>query len=293
MERYQRMVITPEMAMDLLERSNPNNRNIALDRIRMYVSDMRNGRWDEGACSPIVFNEDGMLVDGHHRLRSVALAGVSVEFPVITGASNKSFLYDRGRGRSTKDILVMRGRIEKSVSTNHAISIVKFLLRKFITNRKQFSDLDIEVIMLNYLDELKKTTEFVKKGKNHPIGASNSVFGAAVFVALISGVDEGVLEQFCVILNTGIYSENWQTAPIILRNSYMEDRANPRHTLQNDVSKNLYFRMTQEAIRDFDAKKARRNSYTGKTKVYSDAFTQWFKENIEDVLEKETYEKKA
>lgn len=293
MERYQRMVITPEMAMDFLKRSNPNNRNIAIDRIKMYVSDMRNGRWDEGACSPIVFNEDGMLVDGHHRLRSVALSGVSVEFPVITGASNKSFLYDRGRGRSTKDILVMRGGLEKSILTNHTISIVKFLLRKFMTNRKQFSDLDVEAIMLNYLDELKKTTEFVKKGKKNSIGASNSVFGAAVFVALISGVGESVLEQFCTILNTGIYSEPWQTAPVILRNSYMEDKANPRHSLQDDVSKNLYFRMTQEAIRDFDAKKARRNSYAGKTTVYSDVFTQYFKDNIGDVLERDAYEKKA
>jgi site-specific recombinase XerD len=47
--------ITPEWAIDVLEKHNPRNRKVSENTVQAYATDMRNGRW--------VLNHQGIAFD--------------------------------------------------------------------------------------------------------------------------------------------------------------------------------------------------------------------------------------
>lgn len=66
------MGITPEMASDWLStRRWPNNRNISRSITAKYLGDMRGGRW-KLTRQGIIFDTEGFLIDGQHRLSALA-----------------------------------------------------------------------------------------------------------------------------------------------------------------------------------------------------------------------------
>lgn len=64
--------VTPRIAEAWLKK-NTKNRSIRKHLLERYASDMRSGLW-KLTGEPIIFNCDGTLIDGQHRLQSVVLA---------------------------------------------------------------------------------------------------------------------------------------------------------------------------------------------------------------------------
>lgn len=95
--------VTPEIAKRYLERANPRNRCVQ-SLIRRYAKTMLAGLWylhHQG----IAFDESGMLIDGHHRLRAIVLSGVTVEMQVSRGVPNVAIAgMDRGATRTMQHI---------------------------------------------------------------------------------------------------------------------------------------------------------------------------------------------
>lgn len=76
--------ITPEWAAEILEKRNPNNRNISEATIEKYAKDMENGDW----ClthQGIAIDLNGHLIDGQHRLAAVVKAKRVVRMMVTYG----------------------------------------------------------------------------------------------------------------------------------------------------------------------------------------------------------------
>ena len=98
------IVVSPDIARRWLDTS-PGNRAIRPATVRHYAWQMANGEWLE-AAQGISFDQDGRLLDGHHRLLAIIAAGVSVWLWVSTGFARATFaVIDGGERRNAADIL--------------------------------------------------------------------------------------------------------------------------------------------------------------------------------------------
>lgn len=99
--------ITPAKAQEYLNTSE-GNRPISKVYVRSYADTMRKGNWMLNGI-PIIFDTNGHLLDGHHRLLAVVEAGIPIRFDVCRGASPEAFTtYDTGRHRTIGQILGMQ-----------------------------------------------------------------------------------------------------------------------------------------------------------------------------------------
>ena len=117
--------ITPAKAQEYYNTSR-GNRPISKVFIRSYADTMKRGGWKLNGV-PIIFDNEGHLLDGHHRLLAVIEAGIPVRFDVYRGAPVDAFTtYDTGRHRTVGQILAMQGvkhynRVGSIVDANEAL----------------------------------------------------------------------------------------------------------------------------------------------------------------------------
>lgn len=81
--------ITPEKAQQYLNTSL-GNRAIIKPALLSYINTIKSGKWLLNG-SPIIFDNGGHLIDGHHRLMAVVKSGITVRFSVTRGAEDGSF----------------------------------------------------------------------------------------------------------------------------------------------------------------------------------------------------------
>ncbi len=99
--------ITPEMAQGWLENHNGKNRKLRQKSTwQRYINDMVNGDWLLTGES-IIFDEDGTLVNGQHRLHACVAANRNFDSVVVYGVDpTVAFLaIDQGIGRTSDDYL--------------------------------------------------------------------------------------------------------------------------------------------------------------------------------------------
>lgn len=116
-------VITPETAAAYLATSI-GNRSMSSARVHQYAEDMREGAW-ELTHQSIAFDDDGVLVDGHHRLTAVTVAKKPVTMLVARGVASDAYsAIDVGRPRTLADatrlsrFIVAPFRLAWFISTN-------------------------------------------------------------------------------------------------------------------------------------------------------------------------------
>lgn len=128
--------ITPAMAEEMLKK-NTQNRPLNQNYAQLYAKDMKAGNWKLNG-EPIIFDDNGNLIDGQHRLMAVVIAGVPVDMLVVYGVGSDSFeTIDSGKKRTAADAFSLSGitnpfvmsgiisvylSIAKSVSTNESLA---------------------------------------------------------------------------------------------------------------------------------------------------------------------------
>ncbi len=101
--------IGPNEARRILSRLYEKQRKVRPRKVSTYAEEMRRGDWVDGA-SQIAIDQDGMLIDGQHRLLAVIESGESVEFIVARGLPTSAYdVIDQGVKRSARDVLRFRG----------------------------------------------------------------------------------------------------------------------------------------------------------------------------------------
>lgn len=102
--------ISPAKASKYLE-SSPENRVTSSTRkvANIYAEAMKRGEWRmNGEC--IIFDKEGRLLDGHHRLLGVTIAGIPVKLSVCRGVDREVFTtYNCGLRTNLAQILGMKG----------------------------------------------------------------------------------------------------------------------------------------------------------------------------------------
>lgn len=101
--------ITPELAHEILEQRNHNNRKPRATKIRRFASDLAEGSWVLTGDT-IKFGTNGELLDGQNRLRGCVTAGVAIETHVVFGIDPVAFKYlDSGTVRTSGDTFKVAG----------------------------------------------------------------------------------------------------------------------------------------------------------------------------------------
>jgi len=100
--------IEPSRAKLYLTR-NTRNRSINSRKTERLAQAMKNGEWLFNA-QPIVFDVNGVLLDGQHRLMACVMADIAIKSLVVWGAQPESqSTMDLGTPRSVADTLALEG----------------------------------------------------------------------------------------------------------------------------------------------------------------------------------------
>jgi len=110
--QYAVETITPQKAREYFNTSQGEGkkfRPISQQYVHSYADTMEKGRWMENG-EPIVFDINGDLQNGCHRMLAVEEAGIPVRFLVVRGVDPEAFTtYDNGRHRTVGQLLCMQG----------------------------------------------------------------------------------------------------------------------------------------------------------------------------------------
>lgn len=119
--------ITPAKAQEYLNTS-VGNRPISKPTVHSYADTMKQGGWMLNGV-PIVFDTEGHLLDGHHRLEAITMAGIPVKMDVCRGVAAEAFTtYDCGRHRSLGQLLAMQ-QVKNYNTVGSIVSVNETLVR--------------------------------------------------------------------------------------------------------------------------------------------------------------------
>lgn len=117
--------VTPAMAESWLEH-NKNNRPLRDHHVKMLAGEMANGRWHLNG-EAIVFDHDGNLIDGQHRLWAAFTAQTSFDSIIVRNVDPKAFAtIDSGMKRSAGDALQKNG-VKYGVHVAAILRLVHFV----------------------------------------------------------------------------------------------------------------------------------------------------------------------
>lgn len=89
----QAMMVTPEMASEMLSHGRDIQRRVRWTKVRRYARTMARGKWTL-TTQAIGFDIDGNLENGQHRLLAVVESGVSIPAFVIVGLPKEAYEYE-------------------------------------------------------------------------------------------------------------------------------------------------------------------------------------------------------
>lgn len=111
-------VVTPDRARELLA-VDSKNRSVRPPQVGRLAADMASGKWREDLCPPLILGPGDAVVDGQHRLRAVAISGVSVRFEIrrVSETSGYGLPIDIGINRTPKDLLLRTAKVAQIINT--------------------------------------------------------------------------------------------------------------------------------------------------------------------------------
>lgn len=209
------MTITPAQASEWLKNKNTRNRNLSLNRAKLYAEDMKNGNWHK-THQGIAFYEDGVIADGQTRLKAIEISGCPVEMMVTFGVHDSSAIaIDAHRMRSTNDQIAISGKA--SWIGKNEIAVVNMFGILSGTNKLSTSEI------VKFCELHKSTLDFVKEHFNTSAKYISTV-PVRCAIAVAYGKEEKTrLIAFCKIMITGVMDEPGDVAAIRLRERLLLD----------------------------------------------------------------------
>lgn len=111
---YERTVITPEMATEMLKH-NTHNRALREPVVAKYMRDFLAGRWMENGDT-IRFDWNGVLIDGQHKLKACERSRVPFTIVVVRGLDPAAQdTIDGGAKRTSQDAFTLDGEENASI----------------------------------------------------------------------------------------------------------------------------------------------------------------------------------
>lgn len=212
----QAQIITPPLAAQWLE-GHTHNRALSHAKAMGYAADMKTGLWELNG-EAIIFDWNGVLQDGQHRLWACVEADTSFHSMVTTGIDPATFsTIDTGKSRSASDVL----SIEKFPDKTTLAAAAKMVFMYWHGNPRHNQSAKNREI-LEFVKANTGLVEWVTKAKQAPrVAAVTSHLAAVMYVAAKRYPHEA--ETFLHLFKTG---ENLTVgSPILtIRNRIFTDR---------------------------------------------------------------------
>lgn len=196
--------MTPEMAAEILESCNHRNRRVSNELVNRISRDIKNDRWIYNG-QPIIFDDEGQLIDGQHRLFAIAKSGKTVETLLVSGIQDKKAFHtiDHGKPRSLSCNL----SADKVSNSTTVASVARMFysiyrcndLSKFKLYTHAFSNLEL----YEFLEEVPCIHEAAKMAGQTRTFCTSSVMGTALTVFMI--LDEVSARKFHYLLTEEEY----------------------------------------------------------------------------------------
>lgn len=117
--RIELRLVTPEWAAEIMAKNNTRNRKLSIAWVRVKNAILRDAWFPNGEA--IVFDTQGVLINGQHRLKAIVESGRTVPCLVVYGIDPEAMAtFDQGKKRSAGDVLSMIGH-------THAVQIAATL----------------------------------------------------------------------------------------------------------------------------------------------------------------------
>ena len=178
--------ITPAVAEEYLGLT-VGNRPARKGRVARYAADVANGDW-RMTGEPIKFDSSGRLIDGHHRLNAVVVAGKPADFLVARGIDDDANVFiDTGLSRTLGDALHFDGQPTRNASNIAAAARCVYCLRNgIVTGEGSVPRQDVYALIADNLTRWER----VAHEAVHPaslIGANRSAWTALTYITDAKG----------------------------------------------------------------------------------------------------------
>jgi hypothetical protein len=118
-------MVGPNEALEWLTK-NVKNRRLNLERVKNLAAAMTRDEWRLNG-QPVIFDSNGNLQDGQHRLRAIVESGCIVPMIVIRNVVPDAFVtIDTGRSRTTADVLGIAGYISAHLLSGAVRTIIAY-----------------------------------------------------------------------------------------------------------------------------------------------------------------------
>lgn len=182
------VLITPEVASNYL-RFNNKNRVVSNGNSIFLAKEMKANRFLENGES-IVFDYNGDLKDGQHRLNAIVKSGKSYFIPVVRGVNpNVMATIDTGKNRSASDVLHLNGFKNANRLSTFVALINNYYYRKSknkenkegkVLSNQQVLDFCKE--NYEWLEEILKNVNNIYNKQNKPTIVNHSVLCLYAFI---------------------------------------------------------------------------------------------------------------
>lgn len=218
-------LITPEAAQKYLSRNTHNYRPVRQHVVAAYADDMKSGKWERNG-EAIVFDSNGVLKDGQHRLMAIAQSGIAQKMVIVEDVDPIVEIYDIGVKRSSGQIAMASG-VEPVLANSTVIAAARvFCDGGTFTKQRTRSNPQGSISMIKSHEELfMNAVSLTKSGSSKTnVTRKRPCIVANVMLLREELVTFQTLKDFALTLNTGVphgvRTEN--SAPLILRRMFLE-----------------------------------------------------------------------
>ena len=218
--------ITPEMATAYMKKNtnNPRGKSSLSRRIvKQYAEDMSAGLWQLNG-EAIMFDEDGYLKNGQHRLAAIILSGKTVEMCVIRGVANDANIFDIGWKRTITQMV--NNGVESNFECNSAIaSAAGIIVNEFKPTKGQGRHMQY---IRDHISEFERAYRIACYGGNQgsPKSKCASCIAATYMALRMDAVPSYELELFFRIFNArnNYRSDGYDPSPAIIARKMFDER---------------------------------------------------------------------
>lgn len=224
------VLITPEVAKDMLKNNIANNRPILYKTVQLYKNQMLNGNWINNHPGTYSINREGKLLDGQHRLSAIIESGMSFYAYIAEVDTSVMPTIDEGRKRTAGNAAQVIG-IPNANCVVASIRIYQSLINNNVQKIITYSNLDI---IDAYHKDKQRIDKIVYLCKI--LYAKNKIISPSVSSALwmyFDNLDSEDAESFINQLVTGRDVIN--ETIFLLRDRLIQEKTNLRKTPQSNL----------------------------------------------------------
>lgn len=206
-------LITPKAAEEYLSHNDNNpRRNINRTMVDSYARDIMANKWFANG-EPIVFDANGDLKDGQHRLMAVVKANVPVFMFVIRDIDPEYTTFDYGAPR----------RMCHELGVGRNVEVIANVIVSNAYAAGKPSKGIVRDYMIRHQETINKAINLSQIGTSKAIGLKRDVY-TAIYLMLRCGENESEIERFMRVVNTQFMLTDRESSSAIVLFKYLNER---------------------------------------------------------------------